>query len=194
MGPERDESRPSGGSGGGGSGSSGTGTEGREPATTTRVNPFVVTVPTVEIYFQRSPGVPHGGARGISGLKYRAYSGSRSLIQQGTTGADGKIDLRVPGGSSTLELLHNGTVYATYEVTVSRDALLAVTGVEGQKERLRLLGYQIGHAGTHGDGVDGSNNRDFERSVLDFQVDKGRLPNANVDANVRTALTTDAGG
>lgn len=181
MGPERDES-------------GGTPTEGHESATTTRVNPFVVTIPTVEIYLQRSPGVPHGAARGISGLDYRVSRRNGTLIRNGTTGADGKIDLEVPGGASKLELLHNGTVVATYEVSVPTDALLAVTGIDGQKERLRLLGYQIGHAGTHGNGVDTNNNGDFERSVLDFQVDKARLPDADVSATVRTSLTTDAGG
>ena len=65
--------------------------------------------------------------------------------------------------------------------------------IQGQKQRLRQLGYHIGHAGPDGNGVDNANNMEFERSVLDFQTDSGVLNDANVTAAVQNQLTTDAG-
>ena len=69
-----------------------------------------------------------------------------------------------------------------------------MTTVTGQKQRLRLLGYQIGHGGPGGDGVDSNTNvMQFERSVLDLQAEHNFTTNAVIDANTRTAMTNDAG-
>jgi hypothetical protein len=149
--------------------------------------------PPVPVFFQRSPGFPSGDVRGIDGLDFEvAVAGT--TIQTGRTGADGKIDVRVPlAGTSTLRLMVNGAAVATYEVSRAAGALAAATAVDGQKQRLRLLGYQIGHAGPDGNGVDTAQNVEFERSVLDFQADNGAFTDAIVDAAMQGQLTTQAG-
>jgi hypothetical protein len=152
--------------------------------------------PAVPVFLQRSPGFP-GSARGIEHLDFQVLLNG-SVIQQGTTGADGRIDVRVPpGGSSTLQLMFNGAAVASYEVSVSPDPLAAANTTTGQMQRLRLLGYQIGHAGPDGNGVDpgaATPPVEFERSVLDFQADNGSFTDANVDANMQGQLTTQAKG
>jgi len=152
----------------------------------------VLNTRVVQIYFHRSPGNDNGGDRAISGLDYQVRA-QGFIIQHGTTGADGKIDMSVRGASSTLELLYNGTVVAQYEVSATAAALDPVANITGQKQRLRLLGYHIGHGGADGNGVDNANNMEYERSVLDFQADSGLLNDANVPAAVQNQLTTDAG-
>ena len=101
--------------------------------------------------------------------------------------------MSVRGASSTLELLYNGAVVAQYEVSATSAAFDPVANIEGQKQRLRLLGYQIGHSGADGNGVDNTNTMEYERSVLDFQADSGILNDANVVAAVQNQLTADAG-
>lgn len=152
---------------------------------------------TVEIYFHRSPGNDNGGDRAISGLKWRVMA-QGFKIQEGATGNNGRIDMNVRGGVSTLQLLYpdiNGAVVAEYEVRISGDALDAVGTLRGKKQRLRLLGYQIGHAGPDGDGVDTAANpvMETERSVMDFQADTGFLTDADADANFQNELTNQAG-
>ena len=154
--------------------------------------------PPVPIHLQRSPDFPGGAPRGIDGLDFQVVTGG-SVIQVGRTGADGKIDVRVPpGGSSTVQLLFNGAVVAEYEVTVDDTALAAANTVQGQQQRLRILGYQIGHSGPDGNGVDPAPAApllvEFERSVLDFQADNGSFTDAVVDANMQNQLIAKAGG
>ena len=151
----------------------------------------VLNTRVVEIYFHRSPGKDSGGDRAIPGLDYQVRA-QGFVIQHGTTGADGKIDMSVRGPSSTLEILYNGTVVSEYEVSVSTAVLDPAGNMLGQKQRLRLLGYQIGHGGPNGNGVDNVNNMEFERSVLDFQADSGLLNDANVPAAVQNRLTNEA--
>lgn len=149
--------------------------------------------PPVPIHFHRSPDFPQGDVRGIDGLDFQVVSGG--AVQVGRTGPDGKIDVRVPpGGSATVQLLHNGATVAEYVVTIEPAALAAATSVQGQQERLRMLGYQIGHAGADGNGVDGNLSLVFERSVLDFQVDQGLVADAIVGPQTRGRLTARAGG
>ena len=153
----------------------------------------VLTSRVVPIIFQRSPGVDNGGDRTIPNLNWQVRA-QGLVIQNGVTGADGRIDMIVRGASSTLELLHAGNPVAEYVVRTSTAALDAVTTVTGQKQRLRLLGYQIGHSGPDGNGVDASTNvMEFERSVLDLQAEHNFTSNAVTDANTRTAMTNDAG-
>jgi len=154
--------------------------------------------PSVPILFQKSPGFP-GSVRGIEGLEFQVLING-AIVQSGRTAADGKIDVRVPpGGSSTLQIMSGGAAVATYIVTVDAGALAPVAQLDGQQQRLRLLGYQIGHSGADGNGVDNAQNFNFERSVLDFQADTQDVPpqltpDANVVAAVQTQLTTQAGG
>ncbi len=151
--------------------------------------------PPVQIFLHRSPAFPNGDVRGIRGLDFQVTSGG-VVIQVGQTGADGKIDVRVPpGGSSTLQLMRAGAVVAEYIITVDSAALDPVSAVNGQQERLRLLGYQTGHAGANGDGVDGTATMEFERSVLDFQADEGFFTDGTLNAAAnQPRLTTRAGG
>ena len=149
---------------------------------------------TVEIFFQSSPGPPTGGGtRGVANLQYRVRSAGRQ--RTGTTGNDGRMRIIIRGGSATLELLHNNNpVGAQYQVSGTSIAFRPATEREGQKQRLRRLGYHIGHAGPEGNGVDANNNFEFERSVLDFQVDEGQAPTADTGAAFQNQLTTRAGG
>ena len=147
----------------------------------------------VPIFFHRSPSNDNGGDRAIPNLNWQVRA-QGLVIQNGVTGNDGRIDMIVRGASSTLELLVNGNPVAQYEVRISTAALDAVTTVTGQKQRLRLLGYQIGHGGPGGNGVDANTNvMEFERSVLDLQAEHNFTTNAVIDANTRTAMTNDAG-
>ncbi len=150
--------------------------------------------PPVPIHFQRSPGFPQGDVRGISGLNFQVLIAG-AVVQTGVTPADGKMDVRVPpGGTSTLQLMNGTTVVAEYEISIDAAALAPIAQLDGQQQRLRLLGYQIGHSGTDGNGIDNAQNFDFERSVLDFQVDQAVLPDANVTPALQGQLTARAGG
>jgi len=149
---------------------------------------------TVDVYFQKSPGNDAGDQRGIENLDYRLERNGR-VLQQGRTGPDGKIEVPVRGNTPTvLKLLHGSVEQAVYEVSVRAGALGLLTNLTGQKQRLRLLGYHIGHSGIDGDGVDNINAMAFERSVLDFQADHGLPDNANTaDNNCTNRLRTEAG-
>jgi len=175
------------------------------------------TPPPIPIHFQRSPDFPDGGAaRGIAGLKFNVVVGG-AIIATPTTGADGRVDVRVPpGGSATLQLLFGGNVVAEYEVTIepnplsdlnAGDAVLDpgahpqaatettnATSIRGTQERLRMLGYQIGHGGAEGTGVSGVITTEWERSVLDFQADQGLLADAKLGPRTKPRLATRARG
>jgi Putative peptidoglycan binding domain len=148
--------------------------------------------PPVPIFLQKSPDAPSGDVRGIRGVDFQVTSAGAT--QNGTTGPDGRIDVRVPvGGSATLQLMFNGTVATEYTVTVDTGTPDAVTTVTGQQQRLRMLGYHIGHSGTDGDGVDGMIGALTESAILDFQADQETLTDAVVGPVTRGRLTTRAG-
>ena len=146
----------------------------------------------VPILFHRSPGNDNGGDRAIAGLHWQVRA-QGFVIQTGVTGNDGRVAMVVRGASSTLELLHNGAVVASYDVRVSTATLDAVGTLIGQKQRLRLLGYQIGHGGPDGNGVDATVNMETERSMLDFQADESLYDDAVVTATMQARLTARAG-
>ena len=148
--------------------------------------------PPVPIFFQKSPDAPSGDVRGISGMDFKVTSTAGT--QSGTTAADGRIDVRVPvGGSATLQLLFNGSVVAEYTVTVDTGTPDAVTTLTGQQQRLRMQGYQIGHTGADGDGVDGTMGALSESAILDFQADQAILTDAVVGNITQGRLTKSAG-
>jgi hypothetical protein len=150
-------------------------------------------VPTAEVFFQRSPGNPQGPERGINSLEFRVIKNG-VVIQSGRTGDDGKIDMSLPGGNATLELLVNGAMVAQYDVRLRAGAAEAVNTTAGQQRRLRMLGYHLGHAGApESVGVDGTMNRETDRSVLEFQADSNVAMTGDADANVQNALTNAAG-
>ena len=153
--------------------------------------------PPIPIFLQMSPDAPSGDVRGIAGVDFQVLV-NNAVIQQGTTPANGRVDVRVPpGGSATLQLLVNNASVAEYVITVDTGALDAATTVRGQQERLRMLGYQIGHTGPDSNGVnaagDNAMNFDTERSIVDFQCDQGLFPDGIIGNQTRPRLTTRAG-
>jgi len=148
---------------------------------------------TVDVYVQTSPGRPSGDTRGVGDLDFRVTSRGAE-IRRDTAGADGKITVLVRGGRSTLELLHQDNPVAEYEITATSAALAAVTDVEGQKQRLRLLGYHLGHGGTQGNGVDTNDDAGLRRALLDFQLDQGLAQSGTANSATRNTLTSEAGG
>lgn len=176
------------------------------------------TPPAVPIYFQKSPDFPEpaGDGRGIVSLEFQVVANGL-VVSRGTTGHDGKIDVRVPpGGSATVQLLVYGKVAAEYEVTVDDGALsdlsagdanidpraraqsdnetVNAVSIRGTQERLRMLGYQIGHDGTEGTGVNGQMSAQWERAVLDFQRDQGLFADAIIGQNTKKRLSDRAKG
>ena len=158
-----------------------------------------INIPTVNIFLQKSPNKPAGDQRGIV-VDFEVEKNG-AVIQTGTTGPDGRVVMRVPGGSATLRIKASGAT-AEYAVTIRNAAIEAVTTDAGQQRRLRMLGYHIGHAGAEGNGVDGVvPTRELDRSILELQADTAAIntagtPNAIdsiVGGNTRNALTAAAG-
>jgi hypothetical protein len=170
--------------------------------------------PPIPIHFHKSPDFPSAG-RGIVKLAFEVDVAG--TIVSGTTGADGKIDVRVPaGGSATIRLMVGGNPVAEYEVTVDQNPLSDLNAgdpiidpgtqpqatteatnavsIRGTQERLRMLGYQIAHGGAEGTGVSGLLTAEWERSILDFQVDQNLRPDAKVGPLTKAALRSRAGG
>lgn len=156
--------------------------------------------PAIPIFLQMSPDAPSGDVRGIVGIQFQVLING-AVAQSGTTPQNGRIDVRVPpGGTSTLQLLDNGQSVAEYEISVDTGALDSIDTVRGIQQRLRMLGYQIGHDGPDGNGVnintaDGRNagNAETERSILDFQADQGLVLDAIVGQKTGPRLVTRAG-
>ena len=117
--------------------------------------------------------------------------------------------------AAKLQLLFGGKVVAEYEVTVdnselsdldsgdaildpqarSQDAneLLNTSFILGTQDRLRMLGYQIGHGGTEGTGVSALLSPEWERGLLDFQIDQNLVPDAKVGPKTKARLKSRAG-
>jgi len=83
--------------------------------------------------------------------------------RRGTTGADGKITLRLPAGVRA-RVTVMGTVYDL----AARGGLEASATVRGVQRRLNMLGYNAG-------GVDGVNGPKTEYAILNFQADHNPL-------------------
>ena len=151
----------------------------------------------VEIFMQMSPGKPGSDKRGIKDLDFQV-SKDGAVIQSGKTGSDGKIGMRIRGGSSTLQLMFGGAVVAEYTVGIRDTALDPITDQRGQLRRLRVLGYQIGHTGTDNIGVDGTTpppafTVEGDRSIFEFQSDNDIKAVGTFDAATNNKLTGDAG-
>lgn len=149
---------------------------------------------TVDLYFQRSPGNPGAEDRGIEGLKVRVlgerWTGEnettdvdgRVVVKEETTDADGHVAVEFPDPAEegkkkekvelTVQLLYEGRVVSTYKIERRREEFEPVDKVSGQQRRLRILGYQLGHYGEEGYGVDGVMGRKTDRSILEFQADQ----------------------
>jgi len=150
-------------------------------------------IPTVEIYLQKSPAKPSGDQRGIAGVDWEVVKDG-DVIQTGTTGKDGKVEMWVPGGSATLRVKAAGAT-AEYAVSVRNDRIEELDSVMGPQRRLRMLGYHLGHSGGEGNGVDGiaRPSREFDRSVLEFQADSSRKMDSLMEDVAAGALKREAG-
>jgi len=152
-----------------------------------------VNLRTADIFLQKSPGKPGGDVRGVSGVQFEVQKDG-AVIQSGTTGADGKIQMRIQGGVSTLRLLAGGSV-AEYVVTIRDDAIEGSATPAGAQRRLRMLGYQIGQAGPEGNGVDNDPTPvpSMDRAILEFQADGDKKMTSLMDGATQADLTTAAG-
>jgi len=115
---------------------------------------------SVDLFFQRYPGIDP--ASGIQGLEYE-YTTAGCLPIRGTTGADGKVRIRVPvGESATLKIM--GSEYRVK----SRPGLEPFNKIKGVQQRLIMLGYNARVAtGTMGPYA--------EYAILQFQADNPTL-------------------
>ncbi|MGB9698792.1 MAG: peptidoglycan-binding domain-containing protein [Thermodesulfobacteriota bacterium] len=150
---------------------------------------------TVEIFFQKSPGKDKGDKRGIKGLKYRVISKGLTTPER-ETGEDGRVEMHIQGDQATLQLLWEGKAVAEYIITISNADLAPETTLLGQQQRLRILGYQLGHAGNDQNGVDGNKQWETELSILDFQADHGltiNCINGEADQPTQAKLKTEVG-
>lgn len=151
-------------------------------------------VRTMELFFQKSPGVPEGDDRGIPGLEYRVMIDGRQT-QSGTTGDDGLIAVQCrPNAETVLELLVAGSPVAQYRLTFRDAPFEPATQVIGWQRRLRTLGYQLGPAGETRDGVDGSMGRRTDKAIQDFQLDAGLTFDSVVGEGTRNAMNDAVGG
>lgn len=149
-----------------------------------------VDVPVAKIFFQKSPAKPAGDTRGIQGINWQVTDGT-NVTQSGTTGADGLVEIEVRGDTATLQILVGGSPVANYLVSIRNDPPEGDTTIEGVQRRLRAFGYQIGNAGTDGNGVDGKLGPKTDRAIHDFQADHSLTIDGNVGANTRRALNGD---
>lgn len=150
-------------------------------------------MPVAPVIFQRSPGRASGNDRGIVDLEYQVRAAGRLVIQQGRTGADGRINVRVPPGGARLELMHQGSAVAAYAVRRRTDPVEADGTLTGQQRRLRMLGYQIGTTGPDHNGVDGNLTPRTDRATLEFQADQGLETDGIIAQVTRGRLTREAG-
>jgi hypothetical protein len=114
----------------------------------------------IELIFQRYPGTEAEAA--IQGLNYEITVGG-SPPSRGTTGADGKVTVRL-GSGETADLNIMGTTY----VVRARTRLEPVDQLRGVQRRLNILGYNAGP-------VDGDMGPRTELAVLNFQADNSPL-------------------
>ena len=150
-------------------------------------------VRTVEVYFQKSPGVDEGDSRGIPGLEYIVTTDGRQT-QSGTTEDDGIVRVQVrPGSETILQIMVSGAPVSQYRVT-ARDGLEADTELIGIQRRLRTLGYQLGTVGDTRDGCDGSMGRRTDKAIQDFQIDAGQAFDSVIGDGTKSALNDAVGG
>lgn len=133
---------------------------------------------TIEVIFQRYPGTDAASA--IQGLEYEVRVGRHAL--QGTTGADGKVTVRVPAGTGAT-LTAMGT---RYDLSAALNLPRQDT-VEGAQRRLNMLGYNAGFP-------DGINGAKTEVAVLNYQADNAPLRvDGLLGAQTQTSIRNKAG-
>jgi len=133
----------------------------------------------VKVYFQRFPGkIGEAAKRGVSDTPEYKVRVEGRITQFGKLAADGGVEVLVPGGRVAVAIETLGTTYAL-EVL---HGIEAETGLKGQQQRLKLLGYYEGDP-------DGTFNARTDAAVLDFQADNGLDPNGGLDTSKFAAGT-----
>jgi peptidoglycan hydrolase-like protein with peptidoglycan-binding domain len=151
-------------------------------------------VRTMEVFFQKSPGVSEGDNRGIPGLEYRVMSDGRQT-QSGTTGDDGLVAVQCrPNTETVLELMVAGSPVAQYKLTFRDTPFEPDSSFIGIQRRLRTLGYQLGAAGDTHDGVDNAMGRRTDKAIQDFQIDAGLAFDSIAGDGTRSELSDAVGG
>ena len=136
----------------------------------------------VKIIFQVFPGTGGTDAeRGIAGTAYTMTVAKNGINANGTTAADGSIDLQIPAGA-TADLTVLGTVYP---ISV-RTTIEARTTTKGAQRRLSLLGYELG-------GVDGQAGKKTYNAVQMFQADSDLDADGQIGNLTRAQLKTKFG-
>lgn len=148
---------------------------------------------TITVFFQKSPSWDTGDSRGIADLEYEIVAGGVTM-PSAKTGADGKIEIPMSGGTAELHLKFGGNIVAKYELVLRDDSFEAATTVEGVQRRLRLLGYHLGHSGDDEDGVDGVLGEKTDKAILDFQIDQQLAIDGVVGRDTQKHLNDTVGG
>jgi hypothetical protein len=114
----------------------------------------------IKIFFQVYPGTGGTDAeRGIAGVDYTMTVAANGITANGTTAADGSVNLEIPAGA-TADLTILGTAYP---VSV-RTTIEPRTTTKGAQRRLSLLGYELG-------GIDGAVGPKTDSATLNLQAD-----------------------
>jgi hypothetical protein len=147
-----------------------------------------------EVFFQRSPGFPSGPDRGVSGLAWRVIGPGGETLQEGTSEADGKVEVRFAGHPEvTLQLLVDDAPVASYEIVDRTEDLEPVDKLLGQQRRLRMLGYHLGHGGGDQNGVDDDFGLRTDRAIQEFQADAALDTDGVPGSQTQSSLSDVAG-
>ncbi len=133
-----------------------------------------INIPTVRIFFQKSPGKPSSDARGIVGLECRILHDGVA-VRSVATAKNGLIEVPLSNNVATLQVLDKGEPVVEYEIARDDAPFDPVDTLLGQQQRLRHLGYQLGHGGPDEDGVSASailNVSPFPRTPDDPEDDE----------------------
>jgi hypothetical protein len=112
-----------------------------------------INIRTVKVFFQKSPGKPSGAARGIPDLDCRILNDGNP-VRVVRSAKDGLVEVPLSNDAATLEILHQGQAVSQYDISIEDAPFDSAETLRGQQQRLRHLGYQLGHGGPNGDGVD----------------------------------------
>ena len=136
----------------------------------------------VKIIFQVFPGTGGTDAeRGIAGVPYTMTVAANGINANGTSAADGSVDLQIPAGA-TADLNILGTVYP---ISV-RTTIEPGTTTKGAQRRLSLLGYELG-------GIDGQVGRKTDNATLNLQADSDLDADGKIGNLTRAQLRTKFG-
>ena len=151
-----------------------------------------VNIKSVEIFFQRSPGfvADDEDARGVEKLPFKIFVKGKE-VKSGVTKKKGLIIVPIYGGKpSELRVYEDArySKYIEYEITYCNDAYKSIDGLEGQQQRLRKLGYQLGNSGTKKNGADGEYGLKSDRAILQFQADYSLYPDGTAGTKTKKKL------